>query len=291
MITLSLQKQLKTAAGDVHLSLDGTIQKQEFITLYGKSGVGKTTTLKMIAGLLSPDEGEILVHEKPWVNVNRKIHLSPQKRKVGFVFQDYALFPNMSVEENLSFAQSGKNDKKGIDDLIEITDLGNLKDRKPNTLSGGQQQRVALARALVQRPEILLLDEPLSALDHEMRVTLQDYILKVHREFRLTTFLVSHDIPEIIKMSDRLWHFEGEKATLIDDPMDLFSEHRISGKFQFTGEVLELVPQGFIYIVTVLIGNNLVKVMADEQEGKLLKIGDKVMVASKAFNPVIQKIS
>ncbi|MDN3671072.1 ATP-binding cassette domain-containing protein [Echinicola jeungdonensis] len=291
MITLSLQKQLKTAAGDVHLSLEGTIQKQEFITLYGKSGVGKTTTLKMIAGLLFPDDGKILVHEKLWVNVNQKINLPPQKRKVGFVFQDYALFPNMTVEENLSFAQSGRKEKRVIDDLIEITDLGNLKNRKPNSLSGGQQQRVALARALVQKPEILLLDEPLSALDHEMRMVLQDYILKVHREFQLTTFLVSHDIPEIIKMSDRVWHLETGKTTIIEDPMDIFSEHRISGKFQFTGEVLELLPQGFIYIVTVMIGNNLVKVMADEQEGKQLRVGDKVMVASKAFNPVIQKIS
>src|SRR5690606_20928534 len=120
-----------------------------------------------------------------WYNSDENINLAPQKRKTGFVFQDFALFPNMNVRENLEFALTKGESKKIIKNLIEINELGDLQHRKPDTLSGGQKQRVALARALVKMPELLLLDEPLSSLDIEIRRKLQQYILKVHREFKL----------------------------------------------------------------------------------------------------------
>ncbi len=266
------------------------IAKEKLVTLYGKSGAGKTSFLKIIAGLLNPDRGYIKVDNSIWLDTDKNLNLRPQKRNIGFVFQEYALFPNMTVKENLIFAMAKDQNKKIIQELIEIVDLGDLQNRKPNTLSGGQKQRVALARALVQKPQILMLDEPLSALDQEMRNKLQQYILEVHNEYKLTTILISHDISEIIKMSDYL--IEIDHGKIIDQglPMEIFTNNKVNAKFQFTGEVINMVKQDFIFIITVLIGKDLVKVVADDNEAKRIKIGDKVLIASKAFNPIIHKI-
>ena len=290
MIRISLNRKLQSASGDMLLDVNFTIEKQKFVTLYGKSGAGKTSILKMIAGIFLPDDGLIKVEDEEWFNKQKSINLKPQKRNLGFLFQEYSLFPNMTVAENLKFALKKNQDKKIVNDLIEIVDLGNLQFRKPDTLSGGQKQRVALARALVQKPKILLLDEPLSALDLEMRVKLQQYILQVHNEYKLTTILISHDVSEIIKMSDYLIEIEEGKLVNEGKPTEFFTKNNINAKFQFTGEVIHMIKQDFIFIITVLIGKELVKVIADYSEAKNLRIGDKVLIASKAFNPVIQKI-
>ena len=290
MIHVSLSKKLQSASGEMLLDVNFTIEKQKFVTLYGKSGAGKTSILKMLAGIFLPDDGFIKVGDEEWFNKQNGINLKPQKRNLGYLFQEYSLFPNMTVGENLKFALKKGQDKNIVKDLIEIVDLGDLQFRKPDTLSGGQKQRVALARALVQKPKILLLDEPLSALDQEMRIKLQQYIIQVHREFKLTTILISHDISEIIKMSDCLIEIEDGKLKTKGLPTEVFTKNNINAKFQFTGEVIHLIKQDFIFIITVLIGKELVKVIADDNEAKDLNIGDKVLIASKAFNPVIQKI-
>lgn len=290
MITYNVYKKLHAASGDMNLQLNLTIKKGQFVTLYGESGAGKTSTLRMLSGLLKPDNGEILVNNQVWFHAKDKINLSPQNRKIGYVFQDYALFPNMTVLENLEFALGKQKDSSIINELISTIELGNLQHRKPQTLSGGQKQRVALARALVQKPEILLLDEPLSALDLKIRLKLQDYILKVHHKYQLTTILISHDIGEINKLSD--WVFVIENGLLVKQgsPTDIFINQNISGKFKFTGEVLNIQKQDVIYIVSVLIHSDVVQVIAQYNEIEELKIGDKVMVASKAFNPILYKI-
>lgn len=290
MIALNIQKKLKSASGEMLLVAKVNMPQETLVTLYGKSGAGKTSILRILAGLLTPDKGSIVVNGITWLDVHNKVNLPPQKRKVGFVFQDYALFPNMTVKENLLFALEKGQDKKVVSELIEIIELGELQHRKPATLSGGQKQRVALARALVQKPELLMLDEPLSALDTEMRIKLQEYILQVHRQYRLTTILVSHDTAEILKMSNRILVLEHGKIIKQGVPAEVLTHKEISGKFQFTGEVVALEKQDFIFIVTILIGKDLVRVVADEKEGKALKLGDKVLVASKAFNPIIHKI-
>jgi len=290
MIHVSLSKKLQSASGEMLLDVNFTVEKQKFVTLYGKSGAGKTSILKMIAGIFLPDDGFIKVGDEEWYDKQKGINLKPQKRNLGYLFQEYSLFPNMTVGENLKFALKKGQDKNIVKDLIEIVDLGDLQFRKPDTLSGGQKQRVALARALVQKPKILLLDEPLSALDQEMRIKLQQYIIQVHREFKLTTILISHDISEIIKMSDCLIEIEEGKLKTKGLPTEVFTKNNINAKFQFTGEVIHLIKQDFIFIITVLIGKELVKVIADDNEAKDLNIGDKVLIASKAFNPVIQKI-
>ena len=290
MIEILLHKRLNAASGKMLLEIDFKIESGQFVTLYGKSGAGKTSTLRILAGLLKPDKGRVVVNGSTWLDDEQRINLRPQKRKVGYVFQDYALFPNMTVKENLQFALEKGQDPTIVSELIEIVELGVLQNRKPYTLSGGQQQRVALARAMVQRPELLMLDEPLSALDHEMRVKLQSFILKVHQEYGLTTFLISHDISEVIKMSDMVVELELGKIIRQGTPAQVFMHQEVGGKFQFAGKVVGLEKQNFICIVSVIVGVELVKVIVVEEEANLLKIGDRVMVASKAFNPVIRKI-
>ena len=142
----------------------------------------------------------------------------------------------------------------------------------------------------MKKPKILLLDEPLSALDHEMRAKLQSYIMEVHKEFGLTTILISHDVSEIIRLSDYLVEIDQGKVIRQGLPSDIFTNDRVNAKFQFTGEVIRMVKQDFIVIVTVLIGKDLVKVIANDKEAEDLMVGDRVMIASKAFNPIIHKI-
>ena len=290
MIALDLYKILKTSDGDLPLDIKLDIKEGEFITIEGHSGAGKTTILKLIAGLIKGDKGKITVDKKEWLNTDKNIFLPPQKRNVGFVFQEYSLFPNMSVYENITFAMEKTHHKNQVNEIIDIMELEKLKDRYPLTLSGGQKQRAALARAIVRKPDILLLDEPLSALDIEMRLKLQDYILKVHRLLNLTTILVSHDISEIFKMSDRVIRLD--KGKIIDEGIahDVYRKNYISGKFRFTGDVLKIEKDEVVSIVSVLIGNNIIKVIAAGEEADDLKPGDKVMVVSKAFNPLIIKL-
>lgn len=290
MIDLKLQKQLEAAHGLMNLTLDISIPKNSFTTIYGESGAGKTSTLRMLAGLMNPDTGTITVNNEVWYDASKKIQLSPQKRKIGYVFQDYALFPNMTIRENLEYALAKSQDPNRIKTLIDITELGALQNRKPETLSGGQKQRVALARALVQQPDILLLDEPLAALDSKIRLKLQDYLKQVHREFNLTTILVSHDIGEIVKLSDQVIVLEAGSVKAHGTPDEIFINKELSGKFKFTGEILKIEKEEVIYIVTVLIHSNIVKVIAQESEVQDMGIGDKVIVASKAFNPIIYKL-
>ncbi|SHJ16132.1 molybdate transport system ATP-binding protein [Aquimarina spongiae] len=290
MIHVNIQKKLQGAMNEMVLDVDFTIEHGSFVTLFGASGAGKTSILRIIAGLMRPDAGQINMGQEKWFDSEKGIDRKPQERKIGFVFQDYALFPNMSVKENLLFALEKNQNPQVVEELIQIIELEDLQHRKPEKLSGGQKQRVALARALVRKPTILMLDEPLSALDAKMRTRLQDYILKVHKQFNLTTLLISHEVSEVIKMCDRVFMIENGRILKEGKPMEVFANQKLSGKFQFSGEIIEILEQEIICIVTVLVGMNFVKVIADKEEIKTMNIGDKVLVASKAFNPVLQKI-
>ncbi len=272
------------------LDLELNIAKGQFVTLFGESGAGKTSTLRMLSGLLKPDMGSITVDGRTWFDSNRNINLIPQQRKVGYVFQDYALFPNMTVRQNLEYALQKNQDNSIIQELLDFAQLSELQQRKPETLSGGQKQRVALARALVQRPEILILDEPLSALDLKMRIKLQEYLLQIHKKYKLTTILVSHDIGEIVKLSDCVFEIQNGKVIKKGTASDFFGLNKTSAKFRFSGEVLKIEKEDVIYVISVLIGSDVIKVVSDRTEANELKVGDQVLVASKAFNPIIQKI-
>ena len=208
MIEISVQKRLFASKGRMQLNVDLIISPGELVTFYGPSGAGKTTILRMICGLEVPDEGTILVNGKTWYDSATRINVKPQVRNVGIVFQDYALFPNMTVKENLQYALEKHQSREIVSELLELMELSNLADKKPVLLSGGQQQRVALARAIVRKPKILLLDEPMSALDTTLTLKIQDYILKVHKQYSLTTILVSHDIIEVIRLSQFVYLIE-----------------------------------------------------------------------------------
>lgn len=290
MISCEIEKTLRAPGGEMKLRLELEFKKGELVTLYGESGAGKTSTLRILAGLLTPDRGRITVGGRTWFDSEKKINLKPQQRNLGFVFQDYALFPHMTVRENLEYGTRSREDKGLVSNLIEMVALDDLQDRRPETLSGGQKQRVALARALVGKPELLLLDEPLSALDAKIRTRLQDAILTLHREFALTTLLISHDLGEIHKLSDHVVELEQGTVLRQGSAEELFLRNKISGKFRFTGQVLNIEATGVVHIVTVLIQNQLVKVVAQEKEIRDLVVGDRVLVASKAFNPVLQKL-
>jgi molybdate transport system ATP-binding protein len=290
VIELQFKKRLHAAEGDFLLDIAFNVQEGEFLTLFGRSGAGKTTLLRCLAGLAGPDGGHIRVKGEAWFDGTRGISLPPQQRRVGFMFQDYALFPNMTVRGNLEFALRPGANRKRIDELIEMMELGELQGRKPVMLSGGQQQRVALARALAAEPKLLLLDEPLSALDQETRLRLQDEILRLQRHFGLTAIMVSHDVSEVYKLSQRVVVIENGQAVREGPPAEVFGAGQGGGKFRFAGEVLAIEPADVVYAVSVLVGNQIVRVIATADEAAKLKVGSRVMLLSKAFNPMLQVV-
>jgi molybdate transport system ATP-binding protein len=289
MIELVIKKRLQSTDGTMTLILNEVINKGDFVALYGPSGAGKTSTLQLLAGLMKPDEGSIKVNDKYWYKNSKSLPL--QDRNIAYMFQDYALFPNMTVRENIQFASKENSSTPLVSNLIKEMQLDELADKLPNSLSGGQQQRVALARAMAQEPDILLLDEPLSALDTQTRLSLQNHIAEFHRSMGLTTIMISHDISEIVKLADKVLKLEKGKVIESGSPEEVFMQKELSGKFKFTGEVINIKQQGFLCIVTVLIQNNQIKVIAQKTEIEDLDIGEKVVVASKAFNPIIYKLN
>ena len=281
MIKIDINKNLHGSIGDINLDINIEIKENDFIALSGKSGSGKTTLLRILAGL-EDVEGVIEVNNQIWLN--NKINLPPQKREIGFVFQDYALFPNMTVENNLLFVNK---DKELAKNLLDITELTELKKRLPNTLSGGQKQRVSLCRALMNRPTLLLMDEPLSALDPYMRTKLQNEILILHKKFNTTTIMVSHDQSEIYKLSNRVIVLNQGK--IIDDGLtkDILLKTEGIGKFSFKGEILDKKKLDIIYIAIISIGQQIVEVIINKEEFENLKIGSIINLNSQAFNSIL----
>ena len=290
MIAINITKRLDTAEGPINAHFELTITNGEFLTLFGPSGAGKTTLMRMIAGLEKPDSGSIEVDGEVWFDSSKKINLTPQKRSIGFVFQDYALFPTMSVRENLLFAADNTQQRSNVDKLIELVELSQLRDTHPSSLSGGQKQRVALARALVRRPKILLLDEPLSALDPVMRQKLQDELSLIHEQLGVTTLLVSHDIAETVKLSDRLAQVEAGHIKRLCSPMEFFSPKSLSGKLKLIGEVLKIEEDFPVVIVTLLVGSSVVCTVVSSHEAQELRIGGHATISTKAFNPILMSV-
>ena len=290
MIKIDIKKPLFTSDGVIDLTINKEIKQGEFITLFGKSGSGKTTLLRILAGLETPQSGKIIVNNETWFDSSKKINLIPQKRNIGFVFQDYTLFPNMSVKQNLQFALKNKKEIHRVSEILEIMEIENLSNTKPQSLSGGQKQRVALARTLMTNPKILLLDEPLSALDSTMRLKLQEELSFIHKKFDITSILVSHDISEVFKLSNRVFEISLGKIIKDGNPSEVFSNQNISGKFKMVAEILDIRKSDILYIVEILANNEIIKVTAVENEIKELKIGDKLLLSSKAFNPILIKI-
>jgi molybdate transport system ATP-binding protein len=199
MISVAIEKKLKVYRGQHVLKIAHEFAGGSITKIYGPSGAGKTTFLKIIAGLIEPEQGNITVDGSVWLDTSSGTHLSPQKRMTGFVFQDYALFPNMTVEEHLAYAT---HDQAWIRRLLKMGKLDTLIDHKPIHLSGGQQQRLAILRALAIKPKLLLMDEPFSALDPDMKTELIAELKSIFKELGATVFMVSHNPQELDGLID-----------------------------------------------------------------------------------------
>lgn len=211
------------------------VKRGEFVTFLGPSGCGKTTTLRMIAGFDMPTEGQILLNGKDIA------HLPPNKRPINTVFQRYALFPHMNIFDNIAFGLKLKKMSKSeitkkVKHVLEMVDLEGFEDRKVTTLSGGQQQRIAIARALVNEPEILLLDEPLGALDLKMRKEMQLELKNMHDKLGITFIYVTHDQEEALTMSDKIVVMSEGKIQQIGTPEDIYNEPKNAFVADFIGE-------------------------------------------------------
>ena len=283
MIKINIQKQLHGSNGLMNLDVNLEIKQGEFLALAGLSGSGKTTLLRILAGL-EEASGIIKINDSIWLD--EKFSLSPQKREIGFVFQDYALFPNYTVLENLLYVNK---DIELANHLLKITELSELKNRLQQTLSGGQKQRISLCRALMNRPKILLMDEPLSALDPSMRTKLQNEILTLHKEFNTTTIMVSHDPSEIYRLSNRMVVLNNGQIIKDTTPKEALLKTNGSAKFSFEGELLDIIKVDVIYVAIITIGQQLVEVVIGNEEAKNLKIGDIINVSTKAFAPMVKQ--
>jgi iron(III) transport system ATP-binding protein len=206
-----------------------TLREGEFVSLLGPSGCGKTTTLRMIAGFISPSSGTIEMNGATLSAPNRVV--APEKRGMSMIFQSYAIWPNMTVAQNVAFGLKLRKlpaaaVRERLDRILDVVQLGHLKDRYPAELSGGQQQRVALARAIVIEPEVLLLDEPLSNLDANLREEMRSEIRRLHDAFRITTVYVTHDQSEAMVTSDRIVVMNHGRIEQVDDPVSLYNTPR-----------------------------------------------------------------
>jgi molybdate transport system ATP-binding protein len=282
MIKIDINKKLHGGSGEMDLKVDLDIKDGDFVALAGQSGSGKTTLLRILSGL-EDAQGDIKVGDEVWLSSST--NLKPQNRGIGFVFQDYALFDNMSVEDNLLFV---KKDYELCEHLLSITGLTELKKRLPNTLSGGQKQRVSLCRAMMNRPKLLLMDEPLSALDPDMRTKLQNEILTLHKEFGTTTVMVSHDPSEIYRLANRVVVLKHGSVINDGTPKDVLLKTSGSQKFSFEGELLDIIEVDVIYVAIVSIGQQLVEIVLSHEEAQNLQIGQKVSVGTKAFSPSVR---
>ena len=268
MIKIDINKQLYGANGVMNLNIDIEISKGEFLAISGKSGSGKTTFLRILAGLEKAN-GVIQIDNNIWLNQDKI--LAPQQREIGFVFQDYALFENMTIQDNLLFVN---NDKTLADHLLKITELTNLKNRLPNSLSGGQKQRVSLARAFMNKPQLVLMDEPLSALDPSMRAKLQDEILFLHKEFNTTIIMVSHDPSEIYKLSTRAIVLEDGKIIKDSNNKDILLKTNTKDSFSFEVEILDIIKNNNIAIVTA--NKQIFQIKLSSEDITKLSIGDTI---------------
>lgn len=282
MIEFSLKKELFGVNENMELNVKISFKSGSFISLSGESGSGKTTILRCLAGLEKAN-GFIKVDDEIWQD--EKIFLSPQKRRIGFVFQDYALFENLSVKDNFLFVEKDINH---CNKLLDMLGLMSLKDRYPTNLSGGQKQRVALGRAMMRKPKLLLLDEPLSALDPHLRARLQDEISKIQDLFKTTTILVSHDPNEIYKLANYMFVLKNGKIVKKGTPKEILLKTSGSQKFAFSGTFLNIEKIDTIFIATVSVGQQITQVALASDFG--LKVGDEVTISSKAFNLNISKI-
>jgi molybdate transport system ATP-binding protein len=281
MINININKKLSQGEKEINLKLDISISEGDFIAISGKSGSGKTTFLRILAGLQSAN-GTIKVHQIFWLNDKKS--LCVQKRNIGFVFQDYALFSNMNIYENLLYV---KNNKDLANRLLNITELYNMKNRDVNSLSGGEKQRVSLCRAMMNNPKILLLDEPFNALDINMRLKLQDELILLHKEFKMTTIMVSHDTSEIYRLASRVLILENGNIIKDGNPKDIFFHSNNTDNFVFEAKIIDIKKIDNHHIISISIAFQLLEIQVSNEEAKNMYISKSISVTTKKFGTKI----
>lgn len=300
MAEVSLElKEIKKSFTEGEAVLDNIsleISKGEFITLLGSSGCGKTTTLRIIAGLEQPDAGSV------WLDGREVTGLEPNQRDVNTVFQNYALFPHMNVAENIGYGLKLKKVpkseiRKKVSQMLELVQLEGYERRKPSELSGGQKQRVAIARALVNNPKVLLLDEPLGALDLQLRRAMQIELKHLQKKLGITFIYITHDQEEAINMSDRIAVMRDGRIEQIGTPDEIYNHPKTSYVATFVGNanilhgVAESI-QGENAIVKIGNDRVIVKLETSQQDtgGKqYLSAGEKVTLAVRSENILLQE--
>ena len=300
MAEISLElKEIKKSFTEGEAVLDNIsleISKGEFITLLGSSGCGKTTTLRIIAGLEQPDAGSV------WLDGREVTGLEPNQRDVNTVFQNYALFPHMNVAENIGYGLKLKKVpkseiKKKVSQMLELVQLEGYEKRKPSELSGGQKQRVAIARALVNNPKVLLLDEPLGALDLQLRRAMQIELKHLQKKLGITFIYITHDQEEAINMSDRIAVMRDGRIEQIGTPDEIYNHPKTSYVATFVGNanilhgVAESI-QGENAIVKIGNDRVIVKLETSQQDTRVkqyLAAGEKVTLAVRSENILLQE--
>lgn len=289
MIKVRLKKHLVTGHGPFELDVDFEVSRDEIVTLFGHSGAGKTTILRMIAGLTAPDEGFIEVDGEVWFDSVSGVHKPVQERQVGFVFQDYNLFPNMTVRENLQYAVKDKKDIHLIDSFLDMTRLVELGNHKPNMLSGGQKQRVALLRALLNKPKLFLLDEPFSALDLELRNKLQDEFVSLYQQFKIPVVFVSHDVGEVFKLSHRVFLMKDGEIVKSGPVSEVFGEEYAAGSLTVAGNIISVETDGSSCVAVIQIGKHITRIPVAGEGAKRFDDGDQVLVSAQICKPVCRR--
>ena len=305
MAEISLElKEIKKSFTEGEAVLDNIsleISKGEFITLLGSSGCGKTTTLRIIAGLEQPDAGSV------WLDGREVTGLEPNQRDVNTVFQNYALFPHMNVAENIGYGLKLKKVpkseiRKKVSQMLELVQLEGYEKRKPSELSGGQKQRVAIARALVNNPKVLLLDEPLGALDLQLRRAMQIELKHLQKKLGITFIYITHDQEEAINMSDRIAVMKDGRIEQIGTPDEIYNHPKTSYVATFVGNANILHGaaesiQGENAIVKIGNDRVIVKLETSQQDTgdtrakQYLAAGEKVTLAVRSENILLQEIA
>jgi len=237
-VDLEVRTTLNGQAGPFRLDVELGIAPGTLLAITGPSGAGKTTLLRIIAGLADPQYARLQVGSALWCDTQAKLKLPTRKRSIGFVFQDYALFPNMTVRGNVEYAVGSRTAAAAVDELLHLVKLDGLAQQFPDRLSGGQKQRLALIRALARRPSLLMLDEPLSALDPAMRRKLQDDLRRLHRRFGTTTLIVSHDASEILRLADRVIRLDHGRVVFDGPPAAAYGAPAADERLVLDGEYL-----------------------------------------------------
>ena len=232
---------------DIHLN----VETGEIISVVGSSGSGKTTLLRLVSGLEIPESGEIILNDK--IVNNQNVFVAPEKRNCSLVFQDYALFPNMSMYENIYFGKDSSTNIDRVKQLIDITDIKKIMEKFPHECSGGEQQRVALVRSLAINPKIILMDEPLSNLDYDLKENLGTVIRKIIKKFNTTAIIVTHDINDAMKISDRIVVLDDGSIVQIGLPNELYNNPKSKKVALLFGETnfipLSMMPDEKNYFI------------------------------------------